>query len=159
MFSGSKKTGLRILFVSRIENVHTSRWIAQLRGQGWDIHLFPATPGVPRPDFKDVTIYNISSSRPPGLSRSTRLRGVWPLRIGTNMLSLSEYRFLPSWASRSAWLARLVRWIEPDVVHSLEIQHSGYTVLQAKSKFRGDFPPWIVTNWGSDIYLFGRLSE
>ena len=41
----------------------------------------------------------------------------------------------------------------------LEIQHSGYLTLEARKRFQGTFPPWIVTNWGSDIYLFGRLTE
>lgn len=114
---------------------------------------------MPRTDFKKVTIYNISSSRPQGLPSSTRLRGIWPLRFGSNILSLSQFRFLPSWANRSTCLAWLIRWLKPDIVHSLEIQHSGYSTLEAKAKFGEGFPPWIVTNWGSDIYLFGRLAE
>ncbi len=150
---------MRILFVSRIENVHTSRWIAQLSELGWDLHLFPATPGVPRTDFKNVTIYNISSSRPPGLASSARLRGIWPLRFGSNIISLSQFKFFPSWVNRSTCLAWLIRWLKPDIIHSLEIQHAGYSTLEAKSKFGEGFPPWIVTNWGSDIYLFGRLAE
>jgi glycosyltransferase involved in cell wall biosynthesis len=56
-------------------------------------------------------------------------------------------------------LARLVRRLKPQVVHSLEIQASGYLTLEAKKKIGDDFPPWIVTNWGSDIYLFGRLPD
>lgn len=159
LLSGSKKPDLRILFVSRIENVHTSRWIAQLADQGWDLHLFPSTLGVPRTDFKNVTIYNISSARPPGLDSSARLRGIWPLRFGSSLISLSQFRFLPSWANRSNLLAWMVRRLKPDVVHSLEIQNSGYSTLEAKAKFGEGFPPWIVTNWGSDIYLFGRLAE
>jgi glycosyltransferase involved in cell wall biosynthesis len=41
----------------------------------------------------------------------------------------------------------------------MEIQHAGYLTLEAKAQLDGTFPPWIVTNWGSDIYLFGRLPE
>lgn len=41
----------------------------------------------------------------------------------------------------------------------MEIQNAGYLTLEVKKRFRGKFPPWIVTNWGSDIYLFGRLKE
>lgn len=40
----------------------------------------------------------------------------------------------------------------------MEIQHAGYSVHEVKQKL-DSFPPWIVTNWGSDIYLFGRLRE
>jgi hypothetical protein len=51
-----------------------------------------------------------------------------------------------------------IRSIQPDIVHSLEFQGAGYLVLDAKKTFSGKFPRWIATNWGSDIYLFGRLA-
>jgi glycosyltransferase involved in cell wall biosynthesis len=56
-------------------------------------------------------------------------------------------------------LAGLIRRLKPDIVHSLEIQAAGYLTREARQAFRGEFPPWIVTNWGSDLYLFGRLAE
>jgi glycosyltransferase involved in cell wall biosynthesis len=40
----------------------------------------------------------------------------------------------------------------------MEIQAAGYLVWEVKRQYGGKFPPWIVTNWGSDIYLFGRLA-
>jgi hypothetical protein len=56
-------------------------------------------------------------------------------------------------------LLRAIRNIKPDIVHSLEFQHAGYLTLGVKKKLGNKFPTWIVTNWGSDIYLFGRLAE
>jgi len=41
----------------------------------------------------------------------------------------------------------------------MEFQHASYLTLDAKAKLKGQFPPWVVTNWGSDICLFGRLPE
>jgi glycosyltransferase involved in cell wall biosynthesis len=43
----------------------------------------------------------------------------------------------------------------------METQHSGYLVFDTKKKyFRNQpFPSWLHTNWGSDIYLFGRLQK
>jgi hypothetical protein len=52
-----------------------------------------------------------------------------------------------------------IQRIKPDIVHSLEFQHAGYLTLQANKKIGLKFPVWIATSWGSDIYLFGRLSE
>jgi hypothetical protein len=40
----------------------------------------------------------------------------------------------------------------------MEIQRAGYITLEAKSQITSSFPPWLVSNWGSDIYLFGRLA-
>jgi hypothetical protein len=56
-------------------------------------------------------------------------------------------------------LLYVIKNIKPDVVHSLEFQHAGYMTLRAKHKLGDKFPTWIATNWGSDIYLFGRLAE
>jgi glycosyltransferase involved in cell wall biosynthesis len=56
-------------------------------------------------------------------------------------------------------LGRLIRKLQPDVIHSLEIQGAGYLVSDVRKHYGGQFPPWLVTIWGSDIYLFGRLDE
>jgi glycosyltransferase involved in cell wall biosynthesis len=60
---------------------------------------------------------------------------------------------------RDKRLARLIRRLRPDLVHSQEIQHGGYLALEAKKHLGGWFPTWIVTNWGSDIFFFGRMPE
>ena len=57
------------------------------------------------------------------------------------------------------WLARIIRQLKPDIVHSLEIQHAGYLALEARDKLLGSFPAWIVSNWGSDIFYFGRQPD
>jgi len=49
--------------------------------------------------------------------------------------------------------------LQPDIVHSLEFQAAGYMTLEARQAIGAGFPAWIATNWGSDIYLFGRLPE
>jgi hypothetical protein len=44
-------------------------------------------------------------------------------------------------------------------VHSLGTQHGGYLTLSARERFTdGRFPAWAVSNWGSDLSLFGRLA-
>jgi glycosyltransferase involved in cell wall biosynthesis len=53
----------------------------------------------------------------------------------------------------------MIHWLKPDVVHSMEIQRAGYLTSAARAKLGSRFPTWVVSNWGSDIYLFGRLSE
>ncbi len=151
---------MRILFVAMPQSVHTARWINQVSEQGWDVHLFPAFDAVPHAELKNVTIYGVTSFRPAELNSHIRWRQLWPpLRRGTGRLSNLAARFHPQWAERSTWLASVIRRLKPDIVHSLEIQHAGYLTLEAKVKLGKKFPKWIVTNWGSDIYLFGRLSE
>lgn len=58
-------------------------------------------------------------------------------------------------------LARVIKILKPDLIHSMEYQHSAYLVLAARDLLKRerpnfDFPRWLATNWGSDIFLFGR---
>ena len=64
-------------------------------------------------------------------------------------------RLVPNY--RSQRLVRVIDKIRPDIIHSLEIQAAGCLTLEAKRRFRGTFPLWLVTNWGSDIFLFSRM--
>jgi hypothetical protein len=67
---------------------------------------------------------------------------------------------LARWTTaQSKRLARVIDNIKPDIIHSLEMQLAGYLTLAAREHLRGRSPIWIMTNWGSDIFLFGRLPE
>jgi len=39
----------------------------------------------------------------------------------------------------------------------MHIQEAGYLTLEAKKHYKGKFPKWIATNWGSDIDLFKNI--
>jgi len=54
-------------------------------------------------------------------------------------------------------LAKLIQRLNPDLIHSIEFQHAGYRVLQAKELLGRSFPTWLATNWGSDIYYYQRF--
>ena len=56
-------------------------------------------------------------------------------------------------------LARLIRKLKPDLIHSLEFQHCGYNVLRAKELSGDKFPLWLATNWGSDIYYYRQFEK
>src|ERR1044072_580166 len=146
---------MRILFVAMSNSIHTARWINQLHGQKWDLHLFPSLDvGTAHPDLVGVTVHH-SFFGAAGRSKNTvKTRGVYVpglSRIPKGLLS----RFMPAY--RQHQLRWLIRRLKPDIVHSLEIQSAGYLTLKAKHALGDRFPTWIVTNWGSDIYLFGRL--
>lgn len=149
---------MRILFVAMANIVHTARWLRQLDGQGWDIHLFSvATLGI-HPDLDNVTVHDLLSWRPREVRGGVRLSGIpWPFPRGARLLTHYAEHYRPS--LRAASLAHVIRYLKPDIVHSLEFQHAGYLTMEARARLGHRFPKWIVTNWGSDIYLFGRLSE
>ena len=56
-------------------------------------------------------------------------------------------------------LLERIRALRPDLIHSMEFQHSGYLVLRARELYGPGFPRWLATNWGSDIFYFGRFPD
>ncbi|MGO9950862.1 MAG: glycosyltransferase [Dissulfurispiraceae bacterium] len=147
----------KILLVAFPNSIHTARWIEQLTDQGLDIHLFPSLGGdAIHNRISNITVHHLLyskriSSMPEetsaGLKRWSHLNDLLRKHI-------LDKKF-PSVRARQ--LSRVIHKIRPDIVHSMEIQAAGYLTLEAKKIFHGKFPTWIVTNWGSDIYLFGRL--
>lgn len=68
-------------------------------------------------------------------------------------------RVKPEYYKKS--LSRYIKKIRPDIIHTMETQNAGYLVLEVKRRYftNKKFPLWWHTNWGSDIYLFGRLKK
>lgn len=150
---------MRILFVAISESVHTARWIRQLSGQGWDVHLFPATDAPPHAALTDVTLHAFSRVRPKHADPGLRVTGPYPLRTGGYLSYLAARRAFPQRMASATRLASVVRRLKPDIIHSLGVQLAGYLTLDAKRVLGKDFPPWLVSCWGNDLYLFARLAE
>ena len=147
---------LRILFIARPISVHAARWINQVTDQGWDIHLFPAFEAPLHSDFRNLTSYGLMRQ---SVTSGVRHRALWPLPVGGDRVQMLGRRLPESWSSRAAWLARVIARLKPDIVHSLEFQQAGYLTLAARKSYDGQFPAWVTSNWGSDIYLYGPLAE
>lgn len=152
----------RILFVAMSGSVHTHRWISQVADGSRDIHLFPSVEaGYLHPGIGNVTVHNNLFLGQKGTFPCRTFRDtpahLWPFLLAAKLFWRGLWE-VSRRVPRDLRLKLLIRRIRPDVVHSMEIQHAGYLVLEAKRRGTGRFPPWIVTNWGSDIYLFGRLA-
>ena len=145
------------------ESVHTARWLDQITGLGWDVHLFPSRLAELHPGLHDVTVHGLDL-------RQTGLRNVQqpgavpspfpPGHAAHQLLRRAMGRVAPPVrGSPARRLASLIRELKPDIVHALEIQGAGYLTMDAWRFLDGAAPRLIVSNWGSDIYLFGRLAE
>lgn len=151
---------MKILVVAMADSIHTARWVSQVTDQGWEIHLFPSIDyGIVHPEMKNVTVYHSVYGQHKKNDKSIKLKGLYVFSKHLAEFCRSSLKILAK-NYRINQLKRLIKKIKPDIIHSLEIQHAGYLTLAAKKKIKHKrFPPWIVTNWGSDIYLFGRLAE
>lgn len=150
---------MRILFVAMSDSIHTVHWINQIADREWDLHLFSSVDyGFLHPEMRNITVYHSVYVCQKEKDISVKLRGL-PLFYNPFAVlarkALSKY--FPRY--RAVQLGRLIDKLKPDIIHSLEIQHAGYLLFESRKFTKNKFPVSIVTNWGSDIYLFGRLSE
>lgn len=151
---------MRILLIAMTDSVHTARWVSQIADQGWDIHLFPSIDsGILHPELRGVTAHVPLYGKRPD-DRSLRIKGITVVSdFIANGLSLAVSKADFYREHKVKRLVNVIGKVKPDIVHALEMQNAGYLALEAKKRFSGKFPPLITTNWGSDIYLFGRLPE
>jgi glycosyltransferase involved in cell wall biosynthesis len=161
---------LRILFVGTGWSPHLARWINQLGATDWDRHLFPLNidEGV-HPELKGVTVHDAIHGRPRGADASVRavddfwphVRDGYPLPRGAMTARRVESLFYPRRADRSWRLAYTIRRLRPDIIHSMTTWPAGDLVADARAHLGNppDFPIWIASGWGTDIYLFPWLSS
>jgi glycosyltransferase involved in cell wall biosynthesis len=150
---------MRILFVAIPDSIHTARWINQISDQGWDIHLVPSTLAMLHPYHKGKITYH-GATHPAVITAMrfmAKLLEQWSNRHRSSYASRHSGHFTAALSARK--LATIIRRTRPDIVHSLEMQHAGYLTLEARKLIGEKFPAWILSNWGNDIYLFGRLEE
>ena len=151
---------LKILFIGMPDSVHAARWIDMVSDQGWKLYFFPVYSEFPHYYFKNITILDgLLLRRPKYLDKTVRLLGIWPLLTGSKTIAWIMNNINKRYPFRNKFLYYAIKIIKPDIIHSLEFQKAGYYTLYAKKRSKSTFPKWIATNYGSDIFLFGRLSD
>ena len=149
---------MRLLIVGMMNSVHAARWIRQLAETGWEIYLFSTFVAAPHPILGKLQYtLGLTPGKPgkPGF----RMLSLLPFRRGRLRIEASMERSARGRPWRERWLEVAIRRVRPDIVHSMEFQHAGYLCLAARNRIGERFPTWIATNWGSDVYLYGRLPE
>lgn len=150
---------MKILFIAMSDSVHTARWINQFVDQGWEISLFPVVEnGKIHENIKYIKIHDSWFVKIIAL-----LRKVTPFMhrkymefLLRTLIKLINKSFPSNRVSR---LTRIINKINPDIIHTMETQQAGYLMLEVNKHIKNKSYKWIHSNWGSDIYLFGRLPK
>lgn len=150
---------MKILLVAMADSIHTARWISQIVDQGWEVRLFPSIDnGVVHPHLRGIHVYQ-------GLGGECRPRqgeSRWQRsRLFSQARAFIGVRLLPKiWPQRRVrQLQQVIAEFKPDILHALEFQAAGYLTLGVKQLSPQNFPLWIMTAWGSDIYYFRQFPE
>ncbi len=135
----------RLLIVGFIASVHIARYLDLLRDGPWEIHVFDV---VPRPDPRGD--YGV-----PMTAYLAHDEG--QADLGEDVTVVVDPDRGSGFEGRAAHLARVIRELEPDVVHTHELAISGRVAHDAHERLGGFGAPWLATNWGSDLFWNGRL--
>ena len=156
---------MRIVFIVQGSSLHAARWVNQFAGLGWDLHIVEAYhPSLGMsPAFREGTFHTSLPVRvPEGVKLSTTVRLSLPRRL----LHCAGHRASTELMQirHEDGLARLLRELCPDVIHSLGLgvnwRNDGLPVLASRSVLGGCLPaPWILSSWGRDLEVFGAAPD
>lgn len=133
-----------VVLVCMADSIHSARWIGQFVDQPVDFLVFPTTPN--RRIHPLITEWTSGSQTM--TVRVVPFGGALSIPLWGMDLILRDH-------VRGYLLRRLLRRVRPHYVHALELQHGGYITSRALDRLSGK-PPFIATNWGSDIFWFQR---
>lgn len=173
----------KILFVAMQNSPHACRWINSIADQEWELHLFPINHYPILPMLKSVTVHtpliqikekdilkflsNPLSFKTHKHENGISYQPIYPIPVLSKINAALNRIFLTIGESQTPVpllhspkvLGHLIRKLKPDLIHSMEFQHCGYNVLQTKQSSPRDFPAWLATNWGSDIYYYRQFDD
>lgn len=145
---------MKIFFIALPNSIHTYRWINQLRDENYEIYLFPSYDNQwPIHNFKGVKVLN---------------NYYWIFKILNKLyikkyfiflykvLVLIRFKFDKDYYVKK--LIKKIRKTKPDIIHTLETQGAGYLFFESLKRKNNNIP-WLHTNWGSDIYIYGKIDE
>ena len=133
-----------VLLVCMVDSIHVARWISQFDPEEVKFILFPSGPNrrVHAKILDSITEGKQFDNQITLVPFGGRLSLVlWALdRIFRDQI-------------RGLLLRSVIKKVNPDFVHALELQHAGYISIRAL-KDQSIKTPFIATNYGSDIYWF-----
>lgn len=143
------------------DSIHTARWLSQISSQNWDVHLFDFNEGTVTTELVGASTYTVHPP-PSETGGLINWKSDYPFRRGAGFAKRNFPSFLKTrlFPDRVDKLAALIQELKPDIIHSLEMQHESYPLLDVRGELGGSFPaPWIYSSWGSDIYHFIHFED
>ncbi|MDT7831934.1 glycosyltransferase [Flavobacteriaceae bacterium S356] len=134
---------MKILFVCQ-QYIHSARWINQLKDSGHEIFVFDALDKPIHETLKWTHFFTDWSKR-----KVKPIRGEYT--VYKKFPGIYDYISPLLKVTASEKLIEVINEIQPDLVHSLEMQSQSYHLLKAKKKI--DFK-WAYSSWGSDLFLY-----
>lgn len=137
---------MKILLVS-MPSLHFFRWTEQLEHSGHEVYWFDIVDGAPTERLPWVHKIRDWKLKYPNLKGRHFIKKKW-----TNL-----YRKFSALIENNTeeFFEKIIKDIQPDVVHSFVLYLSCTPILSVMNKFKN--LPWIYSSWGSDLYYFKEI--
>jgi len=135
---------MKILFVS-MPSLHAVRWIENLSASGHELYWFDVLEqGGLSTKISMQQITNWKKRKVPYIKGEYFLQRKFPVFYTT------LHPFLEVTANEK--LTQILNDIQPDLVHSFEMQSCSYPILETMQKF--PHIKWLYSCWGSDLFYY-----
>lgn len=145
-----------IVVVAMQLSIHAARWLDAVRNAPLRFVLVPVLRGEPLSEFGPlVPVDSIAAAR----QMTPGTIGFWTRSVFSGIDTLPPPIFAPdrSGLASGEGVAASIEELRPALVHSMELQHAGYSCFAAARHLGDKFPRWLVSNWGSDFQLYRKL--
>lgn len=138
---------MKVLFIS-MPSVHVIRWIENLKDTSLELFWFDVLGKGKLDTFASVTQFTNWKRR-----KIPYVKGEHFLKRNSPALYNAFQPFLEITANEE--LERIIHEIQPDVIHSFEMQHCSYPILKTMQKY--PHIKWVYSCWGSDLYYYQNV--
>ncbi len=135
---------MKILFIS-MPSIHAIRWIENLKDSPHELFWFDVLGRGKLETIEGVKQFTDWNHR-----KLPYIKGEYFLSKKAPLFFKFIQPFLEITANEK--LEEIIKEIQPDVVHSFEMQSCSYPILKTMNKFSN--VKWIYSCWGNDLYYY-----
>lgn len=140
---------MKILFIS-IPSIHTIRWIENLKDTSFELYWFDI---LGRGNIE--TIDRVQQITDWKRRKILYLRGEYFLKKKFPLIYNRIQSFLEVTVNEQ--LEEIIREIQPDVIHSFEMQSCSYSILETMNS-HPDIK-WVYSCWGNDLFYYQNFKN
>ena len=156
---------IKILFIAYPNAIHTARWIMQLLDSRFEIHLFSSLIcNDIHESLRNIT-YHVDYYTINPKNKNIKYKSInslFFLRLKSKIIRRilwKLFRLFGIYKDEETSLKKVINKVKPDLIHSMETQHSGYLLSRIWDSEMNQKIKWIHTNWGSDLMYFSYLKS
>lgn len=139
---------MKILFIS-MPSIHVIRWIENLKDTSYELYWFDVLGRGKLETLNAVHQYTDWEKR-----KIATVKGEYFLSKKAPRIYEKIVPFLEVTANEA--LEKIIIEIQPDVIHSFEMQSCSYPILKTMQKY--PHIPWLYSCWGNDLYYYQQFS-